>query len=642
MRAEKLDHKGQFREILKEVKEKGECVIDTGVTLYTLKPHAVRELKRLSNIIEGLDYSVLLPAKTTACTGCTRDRARLLSRVIGLAEEGRFDEARIALSDIPCREEEPCMACVERFKRETAPLAGYHFRLKEIDFTSSPYLTASSKISLEEAEVVETYMAPLCRVRVLQAEGEYYYDPLLPLEEFSPRERSILSMVREEMEKGLSTDTLGVLEVLCGRYDVDSHRLKGILEVYAHKLGDLQYLIADKRLTDIYVSPSGRVRVSSYDYGDMECTLRFTSRELERLASRLRMLSGKPFDHSHPLASFFWEEENCRFSAVGYSGNYSSRPDLAVRLWPEKPWHILDILHRGSISLRLASLLTVAANLGVAVIIGGDRGSGKSTLLQSFLFMIPRQVRKVALLVEREIHSWFFEQEFNISEFKVHTGEKVTSSGVPIEQAVKQLLVHGESGYLIFNEVKFEEEARPFFTLSAVAGMSSLLTTMHAEDARGIVHRLMVDFRLPLAALRNIDWVITTNVVGRGLSREKRRVVTGVVEIGDFFRNPLEEDRLNAIVEYEPLQGTWNEAEPSKLVEASRFLQEAGRKRGMKEEEVASMIALFERVYREIYKGYPLQPERFSFLMEELFRAYEQGDPEKTYRRWWRRCWGVL
>jgi type IV secretory pathway ATPase VirB11/archaellum biosynthesis ATPase len=642
MRAEKLDHRGRFREILKEVREKGECVIDTGATLYTLKPHAVRELKRLSNIIEGLDYSVLLPAKTTACTGCTRDRARLLDKAIGLAEKGRLDEARIALSDVPSRDEEPCKPCVETFKQETAPLAGYPFRLKEIDFTASPYLTASSKVSLEEAEMVETYMAPLCEVRILRAGGEYYYDPLLPLEELPPRERSILGMVREEMEKGLSADALGVLEALCGRYRVDSHRLKGILEVYAYKLGDLQYLIADKRLTDIYVSPSGRIRVSSYDYGDMECTLRLSSRELERLASKLRMLSGKPFDHSHPLASFFWEEENCRISAVGYSGNYSSKPDLAVRLWPEKPWHILDILHRRSINLRLAALLTTAANLGAAVIIGGDRGSGKSTLLQSFLFMIPKQVRKVALLVEREIHSWFFEQEFNISEFKVHTGEKVTSSGVPIERAVKQLLVHGESGYLIMNEVKFEEEARPFFTLSAVAGMSSLLTTMHAEDAGGIVHRLMVDFRLPPVALRNIDWVVTTNVVGGGLSMAKRRVVTGVVEIGDFLRDPLEEGRLNAIVEYDPLEETWNEVEASKLVEASRFLQEAGRKRGMGEEEVASMIALFERVYREMYKGYPLEPERFSFLMEELFHAYEQGDPGKTYRRWWRRCWRML
>jgi hypothetical protein len=203
MRAEKLDPRSQFREILREVGERGECVVDTGSTLYALRPHAVEELERLLNIIEGLDYSVLLPGKAATCIGCVHRRARLLSRAVGLAEEGRLEEARIALRDVPRRGEEPCGACVEEFRRETAPLTGYSFRLREIDFTSSPYLTSASKISLGEgAEVVETYRAPLCRVRVIEAGGEYYYDPQLPVEELSTRERSVLGMVRGEMERG--------------------------------------------------------------------------------------------------------------------------------------------------------------------------------------------------------------------------------------------------------------------------------------------------------------------------------------------------------------------------------------------------------------------------------------------------------
>jgi energy-coupling factor transporter ATP-binding protein EcfA2 len=294
------------------------------------------------------------------------------------------------------------------------------------------------------------------------------------------------------------------------------------------------------------------------------------------------------------------------------------------------------------VNFRLAALLTTAANLGAAVVIGGDRGGGKSTLLQSFLFMIPRQVRKVALLTEREIHSWFFEEGFNISEFKVHTGNRVTSSGVPVDEAVKQLLVHGESGYLIYNEVKFAEEARPFFTLSAVAGMSSLLTTMHADSARDVVNRLMIDFRLPLAALRTVDWVVTTSVLRPSPSGTKKRAVTGVVEIGDFRRDPIEEGSLKEIAEYNPITGTWDDASPSDLVDASSFLKEAGRRRGMTGEEVAGMIGLFERVYKRVYRTHPIGPERFTLLMEELFRACEPGDPEGSYRKWWKQCWRML
>lgn len=642
MRAEKLDIRGQFKDIFREVREKGECVVDTGSTIYVLKPKALSELKKLSMILDSLDYSVLIPDHGEDCLDCAKDRIPMLTEALSRAGKGKLEEAKDLLREIPSKQGKGCIRCVKDAMRALEPLKRVSFTLTELDFHPRPYLASASKQPVD-GEVVESYRTRNSKVKILEKQGKHYYDPSLPVDDLSTREKSVLSITREIMMRELHVEGGKVLERLIELHGVDGHKLLDLLDIYVNRLGDLQYLIADKRLTDIYVSSNGAVRVTGYDYGDMECTLRFPSKELERIATRLRMLSGKPFDHSQPVTSFFLEEENCRISAVAYSGNFSAKADYAIRLWPEKPWHILDIIHRGSLDYRLAALFTAAANLGAAVIIGGDRSGGKSTLLQAFLFMIPRETRKVALLTEREIHRWFYEQDYNITEFKVHTGNKVTSRGMPIAEAAKHLLIHGESGYLILNEVKYEEEARPFFTLAATAGLSSLLTTMHSKSAEGVVQRLMIDFDLPLSALRNIDWVLMTNLVRDGITSRKRRVVTELVEIQDFRRDPLSEGRMKRLAEYDHLEREWHAPDIKGLVESSDFLISSGKKRGMRPEDVASLVCALERVYKRLYRRYPIEPGKFAKAMEGFFEVYEPGrDEDEILRAWWRRCSKVL
>jgi type IV secretory pathway ATPase VirB11/archaellum biosynthesis ATPase len=638
MRASRLDPGSQFEEIFKEVRGRGECIVDTGAVFYILREEAVEKLKRLASLLEGLNHSAPQLVDGEKCGACAKERAELLGRSTELAGKGRLDDAKLLLMRISVGDDDDCAACAADLSRRTSPLLEYAFTLKETDFVRRPFLSSAVKEPVD-GELVDEYRTPLGSVRVAERGGVLYYDPELPVDGLTIRELSLLVELKAWMEREMSENPSKALEHPSRGHYTDRQKLLRILDIYMNKLGDLQYIIADKRLTDVYVNSSGKVRVSNYLGDDMECTLRYTGEELERLASRLRVLSGKPFDHSHPLLSYFWEEENCRFSAGGYTGSYSMKPDLAVRLWPEKPWHILDILHMRSVNLRLASLLTVAANLGAAIIIGGDRGGGKSTLLQSFLFMIPREVRKVALLTERELHSWFFEQDFNISEFRVHTGEKVASRGIPIAQAVKQLLIHGESGYLMLNEVKYEEEARPFFTMAAAAGISSLLTTMHAEDARGVVQRLMIDFGLPPSALRNIDWVVSMGLVRRGINEGRRRVLSEITEVKSFKGDPLAEERLHGLASYDPLREEWEMAPLEELLVSSDFLNRNARRRGMGIGDVADLVRALERVYRRMYRSYPVQPEKLTVLMQRFFDSYEPGkSAEEVYGDWWRRC----
>lgn len=640
MQAEKFDIPALFPEIVREVRQKGECVIDTGTTLYILKPEAAKKIRELTKLLDSIDYSALLPSHTDACFECSKERSKLVASAISNLEQGKTAEARMVLKSMPKMNFGECQKCAEEANKQALPILSYDFSLTTSDFSLKPHLSMSTKLNIKYVDVVKEYKTRLNQVRILEAlSGEYYYDPVLPIEVLSAKERGLVSLTQDVMKSRLTAETSKILDYFYKTYGVDKSKLQNILDTYINKFGDLQYLIEDKNLTDIYVSSQGVVQVSSYDYGDMECTLRFTRKGLSRLAEQFSMISKKPFDMSRPLASFFWEEQNCRISATGYSANYSGSPDFAVRLWPESPWHILDIVHRGSANFFIASLLTVAALLGGAIIFGGDRGGGKSTLLQTSLFMIPRHSRKVALLTSREIHKWFYDSDFRITELRVHAGNEVTGEGVPINDAAKQLLIHGESGYLIFNEIKYEEEARPFLTLSAVAGLSSLLTTMHADTPEGIVHRLLIDFQLPLVALRNIDWIVMTQVVRSGASREKRRVITKIVEIEDFVRDPISERKLKTLTEYDPLEDVWKtgEGDLRAVVDSSKFLISRARAMKMSRGDLAATVEALERVYRTLYGEYPIDPGKFSETMECFFRAWLPGrGAERMYNDWLR------
>ncbi len=58
---------------------------------------------------------------------------------------------------------------------------------------------------------------------------------------------------------------------------------------------------------------------------------------------------------------------------------------------------------------------------------------------------------------------------------------------------------------------------------------------------KGILQRLILDFKLPMEALRNINFILIAHVVRRGFSTEKYRRVTGLTEIRRFREDPFKE-----------------------------------------------------------------------------------------------------
>ncbi len=458
-------------------------------------------------------------------------------------------------------------------------------------------------------EVVESYSVGGREVKILDADGGLIYDVEVP--ELNPLER----FARDAMLAGEEVS----LEELGG---VDAGKVREAVRIQ-RSLGELEYLIADNNLTDIYIFQNGVLSVVHLKYGELDTTLHLV--DPERFASRLRMLTNKQFDHSSPLLSHF--HRRFRISAAGYSATSSQKIDVAIRLWHEKPLSLLDLMRFRSVNAEVASLLTILANLGCAVIIVGDRGTGKSTLLQALLLVIPQRMRKVCILTEREIHEYFYANDYRISDFKVHLGEEVSAEGVPLEQAVKQMLIHGRSGYIIYNEIKFRREAELFFTTCAIAGYSSILTTMHADSAEKLLHRLAFDFELPPEALRSIDFILETRVVRKGFSSRERRAVTRLVEVRDFRRNPLEEGALHDVFSYDAEKERWNLS-----WEESEVLKEKLGARALSERDFLELHSTLTEAYRRMVRIYKHNPENLEKYVEFINRVFGEYEPRSKLK----------
>lgn len=610
---------GIFKEVYRNLLEGNDAVVSRGEIKYFLNNKEKEEA--LKKFISALSAASIHFETGPHCLPCRDRRVSFFVDFVAAAEEGDREKLHALISMLPSESFKGCRRCTEKAREELVKLIEAMPDISLSDFTIAPSAALSMRQEVH-GEVVESYTVRDATVRIIEHRGEYYYDIVTPIFTLNLRERSAISEALEIMKrKAISVSNAEpVIRSVCAERGVPYQKVASIFDTYYRKMGDIQYLIEDTNLTDIFINSQGRVVVVHYDYGEMDTTLTLTKEGLRTLAASYERLSGKPFDSSSPYSVFFWDEHNARISIAGYVANYSGVPELAIRIWPPEPWNVLELVRRGSLDLRCAALVNLLVYSGCAFIVGGDRGGGKSTFLQATLFMLPRKSRKVAILTDREIHRFFYENDFRISELRVHTGDAVSSQGIPIKDAVSFMLVFGESQLILFNEIKYREEAKPFFGTTAVAGMSSIATTMHADDPEGILHRLIYSFDLDPEAIRNIDFIIMTQVL-RDVTGRRRRALTRISEILSFRKNPLHEGRILDLVRFNG--ESWDIS-----LERSEYLERLREKWGMSKREMDSLygdlIEFYEEKYREHLAG-KLSSLDLVEQVEIFFKSWERS-----------------
>jgi archaeal flagellar protein FlaI len=354
-------------------------------------------------------------------------------------------------------------------------------------------------------------------------------------------EATITDIARENSIK-LSREEVKELAQIVARYTIGY----GILEI----------LLSDRKLTDIYLdSPIGgkALYVVHSDFGQCETNVIYTETEASALVSKLRAMSGRPFDESHPVLDFDLEELETRIAVIGKPLS----PDgtaFAFRLHKMTPWTLPQFIDVSYFSPLAAGLLSFFVDSQATMLITGSRGSGKTSLIQSLVLEIVQSSRIIVQEDTLEIPVTYMKDiGFNIQRLKTRSpiGVSESDSEVGPAEALRTALRLGDSA-LIIGEVRSKEAKVLYEAMRIGAAGSTVMGTIHADSAYSVWDRVVNDLGVPNTSFKATDIVVVARPIRFLGALERHRRVVQVTEIKKHWtKDPEEENALLNIMSYD-------------------------------------------------------------------------------------------
>ncbi|MCD6478425.1 MAG: Flp pilus assembly complex ATPase component TadA [Candidatus Diapherotrites archaeon] len=340
--------------------------------------------------------------------------------------------------------------------------------------------------------------------------------------------RSTIMEIAEQYQIKLTKKEIGELSEIVARYSVGY----GILEI----------LLSDRKLTDIYLdSPIGEtpLYVVHSDFEQCLTNVLYTEREAEALITKLRAMSGRPFDEAHPVLDFDLPELETRVAVIGPP----LAPDgvaFAFRLHKITPWTLPQFIDVKYLNPLAAGLISFFIDNQATMLVTGSRGSGKTSLLGACILEIPKNTRIIVQEDTLEIPVTYMKKiGLNIQRLKTRSPISVskTEAEVEPEEALRTALRLGNSA-LVIGEVRSKEARTLYEAMRIGAAGNVVMGTIHGDSAYAVWDRVVNDLDVPTTSFKATDVVITARPIRfYGSLRRQRRIV----EITEIRKHWIEE-----------------------------------------------------------------------------------------------------
>jgi len=306
-------------------------------------------------------------------------------------------------------------------------------------------------------------------------------------------------------------------------------------------MGLFEVLLSDDRIEDVFVdAPSSEnplhITINGVNGTNAvrRCLTNITasSREVEKIASRLKQTSGHPFSEAFPVLETDVEGFESRATVIGPPLSPGGTA-LALRRHSRRPWTLMKLAYNGSIDVSMAGLLSFLIDGRSAMLVCGARGAGKSSLLSAMMFEFPLSQRILTIEDTLELPTpqmqalGYKVQSLFVESSLEHTNDEMA------DQALRVSLRLGESA-IVLGEVRGKEAQTLYQSMRTGKAGSSVLGTIHGESASSVYERVVHDMGIPKEAFMATDLVLTM-----GLSRPggSSRSVRRLVEISECHRN---------------------------------------------------------------------------------------------------------
>lgn len=342
------------------------------------------------------------------------------------------------------------------------------------------------------------------------------------------------------------------------RIDLDKEEvveLSKIVARYTVGYGILEILLSDRKITDVYLdSPIGHkpIYIVHSDYGQCETNVVYTQEEANSMVSKLRAMSGRPFDEAHPVLDFDLEELDTRVALIG-PPLATDGTAFAFRLHKVTPWTLPQFIDVKMLPPLAAGLLSFFIDSQATMLVTGSRGSGKTSLMGSLLLEILQNSRIIVQEDTLEIPVPYMKNiGFNVQRLKTRSPISVSKSETEVapEESLRTALRLGDSA-LVLGEVRSKEARVLYEAMRIGAAGNIVMGTIHGDSAYSVWDRVVNDLDVPNTSFKATDIVVVARPIRFSGSLKRHRRVVQLTEVKKHWtEDPEKEGGLLDLMSY--------------------------------------------------------------------------------------------
>ena len=416
----------------------------------------------------------------------------------------------------------------------------YEFFLsKHYKWTKTKPLITKRKSKRKE-ELIEIYQIgeyELFQVLICNVlnEPEKNYDISLSLQ--SESEKSFFKMVVEDTLSKLNIaklDTIVSLEDLIELYkerslklinskfdlpDIEKNKIAYYTSIKKLNLEKIFPLLIDDAIEEIFLdSPDEFIYINHQKYGRCRTFIKFTTEDIERFKTFIRLYSGLRLDFLNPSIKHVIKNKYfyCRF-AIDIGPVNFNKFSFDIRKLNKNIFTIQDLLKNNTLNPLMASFLYFCILRRINITVTGETDTGKTTLINALDLLTPKEFRKI--YIENVIES-LNQLSFDKHQLKYKVDSLDDSLKIKHSKSNQiKTLLHRSPDLIYLGEILTKEEAEAMFHCLA-AGLRGF-QTIHSNDISSLINRFLYHFKIDISCLNDLNLIIL-------MKKEfnKRRVVS--------------------------------------------------------------------------------------------------------------------
>src|SRR3989338_6086893 len=337
-------------------------------------------------------------------------------------------------------------------------------------------------------------------------------------------------------------------------------------------LGDIEFLLLDDGLEEIVINSSSEpIRVYHKRYGWLTTNVSIEKEsQINNYAEIIARRVGRQITSLEPLLDAHLstgDRANAVLYPISNKGN-----TITIRKFARDPWTVTDLIKNKTCSSGVFSLIWIAMQYEMNMIVSGGTGSGKTSILGVCMVFIPPNHRILTIEDTREL------QLPDYLYWCPLTTRQANPEGKG-EVSMLDLLINAlrmRPDRIILGEIRKSRDAEVLF--EAMHTGHSVYATLHADSIGETISRLV---NPPISVPANLLSSVHLNLV---MFRDRRKGIRRAYQIGEFITSE-EEGRIsckpNILYRWKPSNDTM-----VTHADSLRLFEQLSRHTGMSMQEI--------------------------------------------------------